>query len=85
MGNKNQQFIPKATKPFVNLPKKAATICLSVICKNESKTALRMLESAAPLLDHYIVVDTGSTDGTQEIVRNFFAEKKIPGQVYEHE
>jgi glycosyltransferase involved in cell wall biosynthesis len=28
-------------------------------------------------------VDTGSTDGTQELIKNFFAEKGIPGELHE--
>lgn len=37
------------------------------------------------LVDHvtcYVVVDTGSTDGTPEIIRKFFAERGIPGEVH---
>ena len=62
---------------FGNLP----TIGLSIIVKNESKVIERMLNSVYPILDYYHVVDTGSTDGTQDIIRNFFAEKGIPGEV----
>jgi len=71
------QFANPATKP--------ATVSLSVIVKNESKVIERMLNSVYPILDYYIVVDTGSTDGTQEIVKNFFESKGIPGEVIQHE
>lgn len=63
-----------------NLP----TIGLSIIVKNEAKVIERMLNTVYPILDYYCVVDTGSTDGTQEIVRKFFEEKGIPGEVVEH-
>lgn len=61
------------------------TIGLSIIVKNESKVIERMLNSVYQVLDYYCVVDTGSTDGTQEIVKKFFEEKGIPGEVIEHE
>ena len=70
--------------PFVSngpLPK----IGLSIIVKNESKVIERMLNSVSPILDYYCVIDTGSTDGTQEIIRNFFESKGIPGEVIDHE
>jgi len=61
--------------------KESTKICLTTICKNESKVIRRMLESVYPILDAYCVVDTGSTDDTVEIVENFFKEKNIPGKV----
>jgi glycosyltransferase involved in cell wall biosynthesis len=61
-----------------------STIALSIIVKNESKVIERMLNSVAPIIDYYCVIDTGSTDGTQEIVKKFFEAKGIPGEVIEH-
>jgi len=73
-------------KPIPTNPmREPAKICLSVIVKNESKVIERMLNSVYPILDYYCVVDTGSTDGTQEIVKRFFEEKGIPGKVIQHE
>ena len=60
------------------------TIGLSIIVKNESAVIERMLNSVYPILDYYCVIDTGSTDGTQDIVRKFFEEKGIPGEVIDH-
>lgn len=56
-----------------------------MIVKNESHVILRCLNSVAPIIDHWVIVDTGSTDGTQDIIKNFFAEKGIPGEVIEIE
>ena len=56
-------------------------ICLNMIVKNESKVIERCLESAKPLIDYWIIVDTGSNDGTQEIIKEFM--KDIPGELYE--
>lgn len=46
------------------------TICLSMIVKNEAHVIKRALDSAAPYVNSICVVDTGSTDGTQRILKN---------------
>ena len=45
------------------------TIALVMIVKNEERCLKRCLDSAKPLVDQIIVVDTGSQDRTQEIAR----------------
>jgi GR25 family glycosyltransferase involved in LPS biosynthesis/glycosyltransferase involved in cell wall biosynthesis len=57
------------------------TIGLCMIVKNETKLIRRCLESVLPLVDYVLVVDTGSTDGTQQMIRDFLAEKKVDGAV----
>lgn len=57
------------------------TLGLSMIVKNESHVILRLLNSVAPIIDYWVIADTGSTDGTQEIIQKFFDEKGIPGQL----
>ena len=42
---------------------------LCMIVRNESKVIERCLKSVRPLLSYWTVVDTGSTDGTQALVR----------------
>ena len=59
-------------------------ICLSMIVRNEAATIERCLHSAAPLFDAAVVVDTGSSDGTAELVRRYLAERGCPGSVLSH-
>lgn len=57
------------------------TICLNMIVKNEARVIERCLDSLKPLIDYWIISDTGSIDGTQEIIRRIM--KDIPGELYE--
>ncbi len=59
----------------------ASKICLNMIVKNESAVIRRCLESVKPLIDYWVIVDTGSKDGTQEIIREYM--KEIPGELHE--
>lgn len=61
--------------------KKDKTICLNMIVKNEAKVIERCLSSVKHLIDYWVISDTGSTDGTQEIIRR--ALSGIPGELME--
>jgi len=60
-------------------------LSLCMIVKNESHVILECLNSVYKMIDYWVIVDTGSTDGTQDIIKNFFAEKNIPGELIESE
>jgi SAM-dependent methyltransferase/tetratricopeptide (TPR) repeat protein len=57
------------------------TIGLCMIVKNEAKVILRCLDSVRPLLDFVLIEDTGSTDGTQTIIREWLDRAGLPGIV----
>ncbi len=57
------------------------TVCLNMIVKNEMANLPRCLAAAAPHVDCYVICDTGSTDGTPEMIEAFFRERGIPGIV----
>ncbi|MEM7392018.1 MAG: glycosyltransferase, partial [Verrucomicrobiota bacterium] len=60
-------------------PQKKQTVCLNMIVKNESHVIKRCLDSFKHLIDYWVIVDTGSTDGTQRLIREHM--KDIPGEV----
>jgi len=57
------------------------SLCLNMIVKNESRIITRLMESVLPIIDTYVICDTGSTDGTPDIIKTFFDSKGIPGEV----
>jgi glycosyltransferase involved in cell wall biosynthesis len=57
------------------------TICLDMIVKNEAHVIQRCLTSVKNLIDYWVIVDTGSTDGTQQIIKDFL--RTTPGELYE--
>ena len=74
--------VVSATAPATT-NKKTKTITLCMIVKNESRVIERCLASVLPIIDHWVIVDTGSTDGTQEKILKFFENVGIPGELYE--
>ena len=60
-----------------------AKFVFNTMVANESHCILRMLESVYKYVDYWVIQDNGSTDGTQDLIKNFFAEKGIPGFLYE--
>ncbi len=63
------------------------TICLNMIVKNESaiiRDTLENIISHVPL-DYYVISDTGSDDNTADIIKQFFDEKGIQGEIHHDE
>jgi glycosyltransferase involved in cell wall biosynthesis len=57
------------------------TIGLNMIVKNEAHVIRRCIDSLRGSIDRWVIADTGSTDGTQEIIREALAG--IPGSLIE--
>lgn len=56
-------------------------LSLVMIIKDEASSIRELLEAAKPHVDRWTILDTGSEDGTQDIVREVM--KDVPGALYE--
>jgi GR25 family glycosyltransferase involved in LPS biosynthesis len=62
-------------------------ICLNMIVKDEAHVIRGTLEKLVKQItfSYWVICDTGSTDDTREIIKNFFKEQNIPGELLQHE
>jgi tetratricopeptide (TPR) repeat protein len=56
-------------------------ISLMMIVKNETQTLPRLIESVLPLIKSWRIIDTGSTDGTQDLIQELLGH--LPGELIE--
>ncbi len=75
--------MPTAIHTYDNPDMTSKTVGLCMIVKNEAPVIVRCLESVRPLVDYVLIEDTGSTDGTQDLVREWMASENLPGEVYD--
>jgi tetratricopeptide (TPR) repeat protein len=64
--------------------KKDKTICMCMIVKDEAHVIERCIRSFAPLVDYYIICDTGSCDNTIEIINKTANDCGLKGEVLQH-
>jgi glycosyltransferase involved in cell wall biosynthesis len=77
------QTIHLEINSIIEKPKQ--TICLAMIVKNESKVIERCFNSMKRLVNYWVICDTGSTDGTQDIIKKYWEKEGVKGELYEHE
>ena len=65
------------------MKKDETKICLNMIVKNETKVLRRLFPSLHGCIDYYVISDTGSTDGTQDLIRELGEKYGIPGEINE--
>lgn len=58
-------------------------ICLNMIVRNEAHVVHEVLDSVAPFISSWVIVDTGSDDGTQDKIRTHMEGLGIPGELHE--
>lgn len=56
-------------------------VCLNMIVKDEKDVIRRCLDSVKEVIDYWVIVDTGSSDGTQKIIKQHM--KGIPGELHQ--
>ena len=59
------------------------SICLTMIVRDEAHIVGEVIDATAPYIDYWVVVDTGSTDGTQDVIRSHMQRLAIPGELHE--
>jgi len=62
------------------MDKPIVTLCM--IVKDETHIIEQCLRSMAKYVDRYDITDTGSTDGTPELIKKTMDELGVPGEVY---
>ena len=60
----------------------SSSICLTMIVKNEAHILPELLQSIHGLIDRWVICDTGSDDGTPELILKFFKRRRIPGTLH---
>jgi len=58
-------------------------ICLNMIVRNEAHIVGELLDAVAPYISSWVIVDTGSDDGTQDVIRSQLGGLGIPGELHQ--
>ena len=58
-------------------------ICLNMIVRNEAHIIGQTIDSVARYISSWVIVDTGSDDGTQDVIRTHMERLGIPGELHE--
>ena len=70
-------------KPLSNHKDQTISLCLVMIVKDEEDTIKRCLTAVAPFIKYWVIVDTGSTDKTIDVINETMKELNIPGELHE--
>jgi glycosyltransferase involved in cell wall biosynthesis len=62
--------------------KRESKIVMIAMFKNEAPVLRRMLDSTLGHCDYYVMQNNGSTDGSEEIARQFLEENGLDGEIY---
>ena len=54
-----------------------------MIVRNEAAIIEETLDNIAPYIGSWVIVDTGSDDGTPDVIRDHMARRGIPGELHE--
>ena len=73
--------------PISKTPISKKTICLNMIVKNEAHIIRETFDNILKYipLSYWVISDTGSTDGTQQIIKDYFKSRNINGELFHDE
>jgi hypothetical protein len=80
-----QGALPPRQAPAPTGDRPRTNICLCMIVKNETAVLPRLFRSLKDYIDYYVIVDTGSTDGTIALIEREMRGYGIEGEVHERE
>lgn len=84
-GNRRKDLVRQTKSSMESSgPSELPLMCLNMIVKDEAHIINEAIESIAHRIDYYVIVDTGSTDDTVNIIKTSFKAKGVPGEVIEH-
>ena len=63
--------------------KQEIDLCLVMIVKDEEDTMERCLKAVSQYIKYWVIVDTGSSDNTKEVINKTMDELGIPGELHE--
>jgi len=66
-----------------NSSKQEIELCLVMIVKDEEDSIEKCLKSVAPYISYWVIVDTGSSDDTLNVIKKVTEELGIPGELHE--
>ena len=81
-----QDIKPMKAMPISGLnpvKQQTAKICLVMIVKDEAGNIRECLSKVAPYIHYWVIVDTGSSDNTIEVINQTMEEFGIPGELHE--
>lgn len=62
---------------------KKISVCLNMIVKNEAKNLPRLFDSVKDFITDYVISDTGSTDNTKDVIKEYWNSLGIKGHIDE--
>jgi hypothetical protein len=73
--------VPKIALETITLEPTPRLLGLVMIVKDEAHGIIETIKTFRPVIDYWTILDTGSTDGTQDIIRRELVD--VPGQLFE--
>ena len=58
-----------------------ATLSACIVVRNGKGSIVKCLDALLPMANEYVIVDTGSTDGTVELIKQWRTKHQNPGFV----